>query len=384
MAGARADDRDMEAIAWLLGGFIAGALAREALAKAAPSADEPDGESPMESSSVPIAERSELTAEIDQLRGHATLERPLLVATFEIDDFDEYTDLFGPDAGEALLDRLSAGLAAAIGELGRTHRTGPVGFTIVAPLDGEGPDRLLSVAAAALHQRGHGFSVGCSYGAVLLPLEADDGHEALRLAGQRLRDHRERRRTERERRGGDALTAALLEHDEEAMELRREIAELAEDTARKLGVPEGEVEQIRIAAGLHDVGKMAIPGVILNKPGPLDDREQSFVRHHTAIGERIVAAAPDLAQAAAIVRSIPERWDGKGYPDGLSGPRIPLGSRIVAVCSAYDAMTTTRPYRRAMAVQAALAELRRFAGIQFDPDVVEAFCLALLDHPVER
>lgn len=139
-----------------------------------------------------------------------------------------------------------------------------------------------------------------------------------------------------------------------------------------------------MAAGLHDVGKVAIPGVILDKPRPLSEDEQRFVRHHTEIGERIVAAAPDLARAAAMVRSIPERFDGSGYPDGLAGDQIPLGSRIVAVCSAYDAMTTTRPYRRAMAMPAVLAELRRFAGIQFDPDVVEAFCLALLDHPVER
>jgi HD-GYP domain-containing protein (c-di-GMP phosphodiesterase class II) len=376
----------MEAIAWLLGGFIAGALAREALAKAAVPASAPEGpdaDEP-EAPGVEIAERPELAAEIDELRRGATLERPLLVAGFHLDDFHEYSDLFGAAAGDALLDRLSAGLVAAMGERGTVHRTGPAEFTVVVPLDGEGPDRLLSVAAAALHAKGDGFSIGCSYGAVLLPLEAEDGREALRLAGHRLRDHRERRRAERERRGGDTLAVALRERDEDEIELRREIAELAEDTARKLGVPEGEVEQIRIAAGLHDVGKMAIPGVILNKPGPLDEREQRFVRHHTAIGERIVAAAPDLAQAAAIVRSIPERWDGSGYPDGLSGPRIPLGSRIVAVCSAYDAMTTTRPYRRAMAVQAVLAELRRFAGIQFDPDVVEAFCLALLDHPVER
>lgn len=377
----------MEAIAWLIGGFVAGALAREALAKAALPAPEPapqddDGAAPP--MSVTIAARPDLAAEIDQLRARATREHPLLVAGFDLDDFHQYTDLFGAAASEALLDRLSEGLVAAVGERGGVHRTGPAEFTVVVPLEGEGPDRLLSMAAAALHAQGEGFSLACSYGAVLLPLEAEDGREALRLAGHRLRDHRERRRAERERRGGDTLAVALRERGEGEVELRREIAELAEDTARKLGVPEGEVEQIRIAAGLHDVGKMAIPGAILNKPGPLDEREQRFVRHHTAIGERIVAAAPDLAQAAAIVRSIPERWDGGGYPDGLEGPRIPLGSRIVAVCSAYDAMTTTRPYRRAMAVQAVLAELRRFAGIQFDPDVVEAFCLALLDYPVER
>lgn len=369
----------MEAIAWLIGGFLAGALARDAMARTAPS-----GEEDPPPSGVATAERQELISEIDGRRADATPERPLLVAMFDIDDFHQYDDLFGTPAAEALLDRLAAGLAAVVGERGSTHRTGPAEFTVVAPLDGEGPDRLLSMAAAALHERGEGFSIGCSLGAVLLPFETADGREALRLAGQRLRDHRERRRAERERRGDDVLSVALRERDESEVELRREIADLAEGTARKLGVAEGEIEQIRVAAGLHDVGKVAIPGVILDKPGPLSEDEQRFVRHHTEIGERIVAAAPDLARAAAIVRSIPERFDGSGYPDGLAGGQIPLGSRIVAVCSAYDAMTTTRPYRRAMAMPAVLAELRRFAGIQFDPDVVEAFCLALLDHPVER
>lgn len=109
---------------------------------------------------------------------------------------------------------------------------------MVAPLDGEGPDRLLSTAAAALHERGEGFSIGCSLGAVLLPFETADGREALRLAGHRLRDHRERRRAERERRGEDVLSVALRERDESEVDLRREIADLAEGTARKLGVAE--------------------------------------------------------------------------------------------------------------------------------------------------
>ena len=331
-----------------------------------------------------LVARAELPAELDRRLPSANRERPLLFALFALDDLPQYIDLFGAAAGQALFARLGEGLVAVLGERGTVLRTAPAELCAFVELDGQGPDRLLSLAAASLYAEGEGFAIGCSQGAALLPAEAASGRDAVRLAEERLRAQQAERADGRSDRAGAAFADALAEREGERRGHRRELAELAEGTARKLGVPELEVEQIRVAAGLHDVGKMAIPGAILNKPGPLDNAEWEFVRAHTAIGERIVAAAPDLAAAAAIVRSVHERWDGAGYPDGLSGRVIPLGARIVAVCGAYDAMTTNRPHRRAMPVPAALGELRRCAGVQFDPDVVEAFCLALLDHPVER
>jgi len=131
------------------------------------------------------------------------------------------------------------------------------------------------------------------------------------------------------------------------------------------------------AAELHDVGKVAIPDAILNKAGPLDEAEWSFMRRHTIIGERILLSAPALRPVARLVRSSHERWDGGGYPDGLAQEEIPLGARIVAVCDAFDAMTTDRPYRRRVSDAAALAELRGNAGTQFDPQVVKAFARTL-------
>jgi HD-GYP domain-containing protein (c-di-GMP phosphodiesterase class II) len=128
------------------------------------------------------------------------------------------------------------------------------------------------------------------------------------------------------------------------------------------------------AAELHDVGKMAVPDEILNKPGPLDRVEMGFIRQHTIVGERILAAAPSLSPVARIVRASHERWDGSGYPDGLKGEAIPLAARIVAACDAYYAMTSDRPYQAAVPRVDALAELRRCAGTHFDPAVVEAVC----------
>jgi HD-GYP domain-containing protein (c-di-GMP phosphodiesterase class II) len=142
---------------------------------------------------------------------------------------------------------------------------------------------------------------------------------------------------------------------------------------RELGLDEGELPALRAAGALHDIGKLAIPDAILSKPGPLTEAEWEFVRRHTVIGERILRAAPALAAVGPLVRASHEHFDGAGYPDGAAGEEIPLASRIVAVCDAYDAMTSPRPYRTAMSPEGALAELRACAGSQFDPMVVDAF-----------
>ncbi|MBI5104921.1 MAG: HD domain-containing protein [Solirubrobacterales bacterium] len=153
-----------------------------------------------------------------------------------------------------------------------------------------------------------------------------------------------------------------------------DVAALAAAVGRALGLEGDDLEHVRHAAELHDVGKVAIPDAILDKPGPLDDDEWAFMRRHTLIGERILAAAPSLAPVARLVRASHERWDGRGYPDRLAADAIPLGARIVAVCDAFHAMVTDRPYRAGRTEAAALAELRRCAGTQFDPDIVAAFC----------
>jgi HD-GYP domain-containing protein (c-di-GMP phosphodiesterase class II) len=116
-----------------------------------------------------------------------------------------------------------------------------------------------------------------------------------------------------------------------------------------------------------------VPDAILDKPGPLDEHEWAFMRRHTIIGERIMQAAPALSAAAPLVRSSHENFDGTGYPDRLAGDDIPLGARVIGVCDAYDAMVSDRPYRPALSHAEALAELRRCAGTQFDPEVVRAF-----------
>ena len=134
---------------------------------------------------------------------------------------------------------------------------------------------------------------------------------------------------------------------------------------------------MRIAAELHDVGKLGIPDAILRKEGPLDAEEWAYMRRHTIIGERILIAAPALRRVARLVRASHERWDGTGYPDRLAGQEIPIGARIVSACDAYDAMVSDRPYRTAMDEDGARDELRRCGGTQFDAAVIDALLTVL-------
>jgi len=166
----------------------------------------------------------------------------------------------------------------------------------------------------------------------------------------------------------------LSESNADFVEHVTRVAYLTRLVAIHLGLPASEVDRFELAAVLHDVGKLALPDSLLGKPGPLDLSESALMCTHALIGERVARAASSLAHVADLVRSSHERIDGGGYPDGLAGGGIPLGARIIAVCDAFDAMISDHPYSVALQPDAALAELRRCAGAQFDALIVEAFC----------
>jgi diguanylate cyclase (GGDEF)-like protein len=298
------------------------------------------------------------------------------LSLFDLDGFKAYNDTFGHQAGDALLARLGRRLHDAVVGAGTAYRLGGDEFCVL--LSGPSADAVRAAAIEALSERGDAFAVGSSHGTVELA-EAATPDKALLLADRRMYEDKSGGRMSAGRQTTDALLRALAERDPRLCSHVSDVARTAEAVARRLGVPEDQLTPLRQAAELHDIGKVAIPDAILAKPGPLDDAEWSFVRRHTEIGERIVAAAPSLSHVAKLVRHTHERWDGCGYPDGLAGSEIPLGSRIVAVCDAFDAMVGERPYRRARNFADALAELRRCAGTQFDADVVEAFATAVTE-----
>jgi putative nucleotidyltransferase with HDIG domain len=177
-----------------------------------------------------------------------------------------------------------------------------------------------------------------------------------------------------------ALAAAIDARDNYTHSHSEQVVGLACEVARRLGLSSAEVERIRDGAMLHDVGKVAIPNEILFKPGPLTDPEWELMRSHSVIGERILRQTPELVPIALLVRHEHECWDGGGYPDGLSGDEIPIGSRIIFACDAYSAMITSRPYRAPMSEDDAVDEVQAGSGSQFDPDVVEALVMVLSER----
>lgn len=304
----------------------------------------------------------------------------LLVAMFDLDGFKQHNDTFGHAAGDALLARLAGRLEASTAGTATAYRMGGDEFCLLARTDVADGQRLVRAAVAALSDSGEGWQVGCSWGVAWMPSEATRSSEALHLADGRMYAQKSSR-VGPDQQATAALVQVLVEQDIDLSNHISRVAQRASATARALGLAEHEVSRIGLAAQLHDIGKTAIPMSILSKPGPLNDQEWEFMRRHTVIGERIIAAAPALAHTAQLVRSSHERFDGTGYPDQLRGSDIPFGSRIIAVCDAFDAMTSSRSYRDAMGIHEAAAELRRCSGTQFDPDVVEAFCAIELGRP---
>jgi len=321
--------------------------------------------------------RRALMADLEEELPHATHADPRALLLFDLNGFKEYNDSFGHPAGDGLLARLGACLADTVSGHGRAYRLGGDEFCALLRPGLAGVDPLTAACVTALAEHGEGFEVTTAHGSVLIPEEVTGPIEALQLADRRMYARKGGRRTSAVRQTRDVLLSTLSERQPGLHAHLRGTATLALEVGRELGMDAEELDNVARAAELHDIGKVAIPDAILSKPGPLNADEWTFMRRHTIIGERILLAAPALRPVARLVRSSHEHWDGTGYPDSLSEDAIPLGARVVAVCDAFDAMTNDRPYRNSISDEAALEELRRCAGAQFDPAVVEAFARVL-------
>jgi diguanylate cyclase (GGDEF)-like protein len=319
--------------------------------------------------------RRALMIELPRACERASEELPSYLWFFDLNGFKQYNDSFGHVSGDALLARLGARLKETVEPFGGAYRLGGDEFCVLVCAPVDDPHALFVQARAALVERGGGFSISAAAGAVELPREADSPTHALRLADQRM--YREKATS----RGGGAevitavLQAALAQRDPYVGGHSGDVAGDVRTLARAIGLDEQSTEVIVKAGDLHDIGKLGIPDEILTRPGPLSAQEWEFMKRHTLMGEQIIAAAgPSLEHIAPLVRSSHERWDGGGYPDGLAGEQIPLGARIISICDSFRAMIDERPYKSAMSVEEALDELRRCAGTQFDPELVDVFC----------
>jgi diguanylate cyclase (GGDEF)-like protein/putative nucleotidyltransferase with HDIG domain len=332
--------------------------------------------------------RGRLSEEVERARRY---RRPLSAVTVSIDDFSLLELRHGFKAGDELL----AAVARRLGGATRSHdligRIGQAEFGLLLPdTDAEqalpGLERLL----VELEVVGEGAirAAGASLG--IAALERGMSAEGLLASARMACEHArcsgggravlaasagataEEASKGPQREAIEALAVALLERDRYTGEHSEAVIQMSGAVARNLGLGAPEVERVRSAALLHDIGKVAIPDEILHKPGPLTDDEWRLMKEHPVIGERILRVLPGLGTIARIVRHEHERWDGRGYPDGLAGDEIPLGSRIIIAADTYHAITSDRPYRAARSHSEAVEELTSCAGSQFDPNVTAA------------
>jgi len=319
-----------------------------------------------------LGNRRKLTAELEGALASVHPESSIL-ALFDLDGFKAYNDSFGHPAGDELLRRLGGKLAAAVAPGGQAYRLGGDEFCVLASTPPEGGETICRAAEQALTERGGGFSIGASWGMVRLPVEAGTTTDALRLADRRMYAQKGQRADSARSQARGVLLRVLHEREPELDRHLDGVARLASTLGHALKLEAEDIDVLVRAAELHDIGKVAIPDEILHKSDRLTEVEWALMRKHTVIGERVLSAAPAMSQVAKLVRSTHERWDGSGYPDGLAGEEIPLGSRIILICDAYNAMTEGRPYKQPVGAPLAAEALREGAGTQFDPMLVDLF-----------
>lgn len=366
-----------------------------------------------------VANRQALLTRLDaEIERAARYRHQLSVALVDIDHFKRLNDTHGHAAGDLVLHRIAQAIQQSVRRVDVVGRYGGEEFMVILPETDV--DTAASIAEKIRRfvgretvQLADGTVVGVTLSAGVagglgahlrldeLVRDADAALYSAKSLGRdqvyvfhEVDDDRRVRRASiapaarehamdvgRAAMGAatDSLAAVLAARPGWAGGPSTLIAEAAAAIARTLGLPAGEIERIRTASLLHDLGKLAIPDEILSKPAGLDESEWRVVTEHPKIGHVVLEQAGALRDAATIVLHHHEWYDGRGYPHGLSGQQIPVGARIVAVADAYEAMVSGRPYRDAVSHRRALDELRRHAGIQFDPEIVEQFVSLFAD-----
>lgn len=318
----------------------------------------------------------------ERIRGEMDVPEtlPLSVAVCDIDGLHLVNDVFGVQEGDRLIvesARLIEGCARPRDVL---IRTGGDEFTLIMPsTDAAEADQMnlrIKEAVAAFNSRdastayGLSLSVGCATRTSLSVRFT----EVVRSAGESMHYHKLLESRSAHNSILSSMMATMLARSRETEAHGERMASLSRRMGESLSLEQKALDELELYAILHDIGKVGVDDSILNKPGKLDPGEWELMKKHSEIGYRIAASASELSHVADYILCHHERWDGKGYPRGLSGEQIPLLSRLLAIVDAYDAMTETRVYRAAMSSEEALQEIERGAGTQFDPALAVRFC----------
>ncbi|MFL5840169.1 MAG: HD domain-containing phosphohydrolase [Thermoleophilaceae bacterium] len=325
-----------------------------------------------------------MTAVANELGRASRYGRPVAVVRIDIDDFEALNIQLGRSSGDRVLQAAGHAIASQTRAQDMVCRVAGDQFALLLPetdaaggavcaerilgvlerVQAEGIAGLRASAGVAPFERGQNAERLLASAGSALRQAQDEGGGRVALSGaggaaEYVRGD-----------GALALMAGLSERDAWTAAHSRAVGNLAATLAQKLGLS-AEADTIRTAALLHDVGKMGIPDAVLNKPSELDAGEWALMREVPLAGERILRSVPGMGAAARLVRHVHEQFDGGGHPDGLAGEQIPMGSRVIAPCDAYHAMTSPRPWRPAMSHEQAVHELLDGANTRFDPDIVE-------------
>jgi diguanylate cyclase (GGDEF)-like protein len=329
-------------------------------------------------------------------------KQSLAVILIDLDNFKRINDTHGHLCGDQVLKTVAEVLRQCSREGDFAGRYGGDEFILLCPgLEADGARQLAETLNERLSETfltrpgGGTLPISASFGVAIAPQMAGSQHELLALADMNLYESKGRgagsivgldepEESEPICAGSfstlDALVTAVDNRDRYTRKHSEDVCEYSMMIARELGWSEETLRTLRIAGLLHDLGKIAIPDSILRKPGALTDDEYEIMKQHPVLGWLIVSAIPSLSETLPAIKHHHERWDGRGYPDGLAGEDIPELGRLMAVADAFSAMTTDRPYRKGMPVQEAVKRLRDGMGTQFDPDMAQAFVRALREN----
>ncbi len=327
-----------------------------------------------------VYNRNAFQQELERLNGCQD-DFPVGIMVCDVNGLKLVNDVLGHLAGDRLLEMFASVLKQCFADKGKVFRTGGDEFVVLFSHHDRRDIRSrlyeLETAVAAYNGANPDLSLSISVGTAI-STKPDTLIKALEKADNEMYQAKLRQPKGMHPYLKQTLMYALAERDFLAQGHGDRLCEAMLLLAKAAGVPSDRMDDLRLLAYFHDLGKLRIPQHILAKPGPLTLEERREVAKHCSIGHRIALSAPELAPIAEWILHHHERWDGSGYPLGLKETEIPLESRILAIADAYDAITNHRPYRKARSQEEAIAELRSCAGTQFDPDLVELFILAVL------